>query len=184
MKAHGCQKKGSVFFGSAFTSGDTAAKVLPLRGLHDFFPMCGLGFLLGMTFFACGHMGCLGCWEKSFPWRLRLSGQLCTLTKKAFFFLLEVRLWVHLPFYILGSCPVWNWRSCVCCPSPSEFIHASVLLYLDDTVSLESATTSGSYSLPTSSSAQTPEPWREGSDTDIPLSTHCPLYPKLLYHRP
>lgn len=173
MKAHGCQKKGFVFFGSAFTSGDTAIKVLPLRGLHDFFPMCGLCSLLGMTVFACGHMGCLGCWEKSFPWRLRLSVQLCTLTKKAFW--LEVGLCVHLPFSILGSCPVWNCRSRMCCHSLGEFTHASILLYLDDTVSLESATTSGSYSLPTSSSAHTPEPWREVSDTDIPLSIHCPL---------
>ena len=75
-------------------------------------------------------------------------------------------------------------RSRVCCPSLGEFIQTSVLLYLDDAVSLESATTSGSHGLPTFSSAQTPEPGREGSDTHIPLSIHCPLYPKLLCHCP
>lgn len=84
MKAHGCQKKGFVFFGSAFTSGDTAIKVLPLRGLCDSFPACGLCSLLGVTFFACGHVGRLGRWEKPFPWGLKLSLQLCSLTKMLF----------------------------------------------------------------------------------------------------
>jgi hypothetical protein len=55
----------------------------------------------------------------------------------------------HLPFSILGFCLVWACGGLMHAASLCEFTPAPVLLCLDNTVSLESATTSDSYNLST-----------------------------------
>ena len=55
-------------------------------------------------------------------------------------------------------------------PSQSlQVQHACAMLCLENTVSLMVWTTSGSYSLPTSSYMQISEPWGEHSDMYVPL---------------
>lgn len=58
----------------------------------------------------------------------------------------------------------------MCAVTVCEFICRSVLLYLEDALPLELSTTSGSYNLSSSSSAQIPDPWVEGFDKGIPFS--------------
>lgn len=48
-------------------------------------------------------------------------------------------------------------RPCACCHSLYKFRCQSVLLFLEDTASLDSSITSGSYTLSVSSSAEIPE---------------------------
>lgn len=54
-----------------------------------------------------------------------------------------------------------------CCDNPCVFTCAWALLCLEDAISLESSTTSGSCSLFTSSFPQMPEPWGEKFHKDI-----------------
>jgi hypothetical protein len=68
------------------------------------------------------------------------------------------------------SCPspvhvmIWSGlglhRCCACCPNHCECM--CVPCCLEDTLSLQSTITSGSYTLSASSSAMIPEPWEEG----------------------
>lgn len=64
-------------------------------------------------------------------------------------------------------------RPCANCHSLCEFIYASVLLCLEDTVSMKSFITSNSYNLSVSSSTQRAGPWGEGFDEDIPFRIKC-----------
>jgi hypothetical protein len=58
----------------------------------------------------------------------------------------------HFPFSVLGFCLVWTYAGLVHVLSDSKFIRTSAWLCLEDAVSLESSTTSGSCSLYASSS--------------------------------
>lgn len=64
------------------------------------------------------------------------------------------------------------------------FLRAPVILCVENTVSSASFTTSGSYYLLASSSAQIPETWGEGFDKDIPLRDECPQGLSLPAHCP
>ena len=76
----------------------------------------------------------------------------------------SMRAYVHLALSVLGPHVVWTCAGHVCVATVSEFICASVLLCLEDIVSLES---SGSYSLSISSST------RHLTLDDIPFRTEC-----------
>lgn len=52
-------------------------------------------------------------------------------------------------------------------------MHMSVLLYLEDLVSLLSSSLPGSHSLSAFSSTGSPERWGEGFDGDIPFRAEC-----------
>lgn len=60
-------------------------------------------------------------------------------------------------------------RSHGCCHN--EVICVAILLYLEDTVSVESCITSGSYSLSPCSLAELSGPWQEEFGEDIPFRT-------------
>lgn len=77
-----------------------------------------------------------------------------------------------------SDCPL----PCLSTEIPSGFVHAapgwefpctSVLLCLEDTVSMKSFITSNSYNLSVSSSTQRAGPWGEGFDEDIPFRIKC-----------
>lgn len=102
-------------------------------------------------------------WSWGLPWSMvDIPTQLCSTGENWFSpfqqYQLQIAYWlgVGLTIYLPFSC--WDfvclnlWRSCVHCHSLYEFIWLSVLLCLTNPVSLEPPTTSGSYSLSTSSS--------------------------------
>lgn len=71
---------------------------------------------------------------------------------------------------VLGFLSGWSLcRSCECSHSLCELICASVVLFPDNTVSLKSSTTSGSYNLSVPSFTQIPAHWWEACEKDIPV---------------
>lgn len=81
---------------------------------------------------------------------------------------------------ILSPSPFLSWYcylAWICtwahCPRLWKFICVSLLFCLEDTVSFQSLTSFDSYSLSTSSSASSPEPWWEKLDESIPFRTAC-----------
>lgn len=132
---------------------DTSVKVLPLWGLHNPLPMHVLCSLLGTAFFACGHMGYLGCRGK-FPTGAERRISSIFFLQKSPLVRSAALCTLSLPHTgILSGLKLW--RPDACCHSLCEFTHAPVLLCLDGTISLESAATSGPYNLSASPSAQT-----------------------------
>lgn len=109
-------------------------------------------------------------WQCSLPWSVVSRLQWGSVGNNRLFPLCQ-QVWIIQSFlvgwgavhFMLQCCdPV---RPCECSHSLWKFLRVSVLLYLEDTVSSESALTSGSYNLSMSSSTQIPVPWGEGPDS-------------------
>lgn len=139
---------------------DTSIKVLPLWGLHNPLPMHVPCSLLGTAFFACGHMGYLGCRGKLPTGAERCASSVFFLQKSP---LVRSGALCTLPLPHTGILSGLQLRGPGACCHSLWFTHAPVLLCLDGTFSLKSATTSGSYNHSASPSAQTPEPRSNGN---------------------